>query len=76
MLPEHCVDCNVRPRPNDVASCYSETFPLETPEGGRFHFTLRLCLDCGTRFADRRQLREYMRTKLPGHVRAAEVGAS
>ncbi len=76
MLPDRCVDCNVRPRPNDVTSCYSETFPMKAPDGGTFHLTLHLCLGCGTRFTDRRQLREYLRTKLPAYVRAAEVVAA
>ncbi len=74
-MPDGCVDCNVWPRPNDVASCYSETFPMKAPDGGLFQLTLRLCLRCGTRFADRRELREYLRTKLPAYGRASEVVA-
>lgn len=71
----NCVDCNTSPRTNEVAPCYSETFPMEAPGGGVFQYTLRLCLDCGTRFADRGQLREYLRTKLPALVRATEIAA-
>jgi hypothetical protein len=67
-LPDGCVDCNVRPRPNDVVPCYSETFPMTTIDGGRFTVTLRLCLACGTRFADRAQLRRYLATRLPAYA--------
>jgi hypothetical protein len=67
-LPDVCVDCNVRPRPNDVVPCYSETFPLTTIDGGRFTVTLRLCLACGSRFPDRVQLRRYLSTKIPAYA--------
>jgi hypothetical protein len=69
-LPDVCVDCNVRPRPSDVVPCYSESFPLTTIDGGRFTVTLRLCLACGSRFADRSQLRRYLHTKLPAYARS------
>lgn len=69
-MPDRCVDCNCRPRLHEVVSCYSETFPVKAPSGVRYTLTLRLCLACGTRFADRRQLREYLRTRLPAYVTA------
>ncbi len=75
-MSDRCVDCHTHPRPNDVASCYSETFPMRAPHGGVFQLTVRLCLECGTRFRDRKQLREYLRAKLPALVRAAEVQAA
>jgi hypothetical protein len=38
------------------------------PNGIKYHLTLRLCLACGARFADRRQVREYLHTRLPAHA--------
>lgn len=67
-LPERCVDCNSGPRLQEVLSCYSETFPVRAPNGVPYHLTLRLCLACGMRFADRRQLREYLQTRLPAYA--------
>ncbi len=75
-MHDRCVDCNTRPTLNDVVPCYSETFPMKAADGGVFQFTLRLGLECGTRFRDRKQLREYLRAKLPSLVRAAEVPAA
>ncbi len=73
---DRCVDCNGAPRLHAVVPCYSETFPAKAPDGARFTLTLRLCLACGTRFADRRQLRDYLATKLPAYAMGvAEVGA-
>lgn len=74
-MPERCVDCQCRPRLHEVVSCYSETFPLLAPNHVAYTLTLRLCLTCGTRFTDRGQIREYLRTKLPAHARVAEAVA-
>ncbi len=41
---------------------------MTTIDGGRFTVTLRLCLACGSRFADRVQLRRYLCTKLPAYA--------
>ena len=68
MLPDRCVDCRTGPRLHEVASCYSETFRLTGPDAVKYHLTLRLCLACGKRFADRLQLREYLRTRLPAYA--------
>ncbi|HET8540281.1 MAG TPA: hypothetical protein VFL83_10455 [Anaeromyxobacter sp.] len=38
------------------------------PNGLKYQLTLRLCLACGSRFADRPQVREYLRTRLPAHA--------
>jgi hypothetical protein len=38
------------------------------PNGVKYHLTLRLCLACGSRFADRPQVREYLRTRLPAYA--------
>jgi hypothetical protein len=67
-LPERCVDCSTGSRLHEVASCYTETFPVTGPAGMKYHLTLRLCLACGSRFADRQQVREYLRTRLPAHA--------
>jgi len=72
-LPERCVECNRSPRLHEVVSCFSETFPLVAPNHAAYNLTLRLCLPCGTRFAGREQIREYLRTKIPAHARVAEV---
>lgn len=74
-MPERCVDCNSGSRLHQVLSCYSETFPVRAPNGVPYNITLRLCLACGTRFADRQQVREYLLTKLPAHARVAETAA-
>jgi hypothetical protein len=67
-LPDACVDCSVTSRPTDVVPCFSESFPLRTTNGGQFTVTLRLCLRCGRRFADRGALRSYLATKLPAYA--------
>jgi NMD protein affecting ribosome stability and mRNA decay len=75
-LAERCVDCNSGPRLHEVVSCFTETFPVRAPNGVPYNLTLRLCLACGARFADRRQIREYLRTRLPAHATSvAEVVA-
>jgi hypothetical protein len=67
-LPERCVDCRTGPRLHSAVSCFSETFPVTAPNGVKYDLTLRLCLACGSRFADRRQIREYLRTRLPAYA--------
>ncbi len=67
-MPDVCIDCSATSRPTDVVPCFSETFPLKTTNGGQFTVTLRLCLRCGRRFADRGQLRSYLATKLPAYA--------
>jgi len=66
-VPDRCLDCNDHPRPHDVAS-YTETFAVRAPSGAALHLTLRLCLRCGSRFPERSQLREYLRTRLPDYA--------
>lgn len=65
---ERCVDCSDQPKLHELGSCYSETFAVRAPNGAALHLTLRLCLRCGSRFPDRTQLREYLRTRLPEHA--------
>jgi hypothetical protein len=67
-LSDRCVDCNSGPRLHETVSSYSETFPVRAPNGLPYHLTLRICLACGSRFGDRRQVREYLRTRLPAHA--------
>lgn len=67
-MPDRCVDCHAGSRLHEVVSCYSETFPVTGPYGAKYQLTLRLCLACGSRFADRLQLREYLRSRLPAHA--------
>jgi hypothetical protein len=64
-VPDRCLDCNDRPKLVDV---YSETFAVRAPSGAALHLTLRLCLRCGSRFPDRSQLRDYLRTRLPDYA--------
>jgi hypothetical protein len=66
-VPDRCIDCSEQPTLHQPAS-YSETFAVRAPSGAALHLTLRLCLRCGSRFADRAQLREYLRTRLPDHA--------
>jgi NMD protein affecting ribosome stability and mRNA decay len=75
-LPERCVDCGSGPRLHEVLSCYTETFPVRAPNGVPYHITLRLCLACGTRFAERREVREYLRTRLPTHATSVAEAAA
>lgn len=75
-MPERCVDCNSGPRLHEALSCYSETFPVKAPNGLPYTLTLRLCLSCGRRFADRRQIREYLLTRLPAHATSAAGAAA
>jgi hypothetical protein len=75
-LHERCVDCDCRPRLHEVVSCFSETFPVRAPNGLPYNLTLRLCLACGSRFADRREIREYLRTRLPAHATSVAEAAA
>ncbi|HSN90025.1 MAG TPA: hypothetical protein VLS93_02255 [Anaeromyxobacteraceae bacterium] len=70
-MQEGCVDCRALPRLHELGPCYSETFPVEAPNGVRVQMTLCLCLSCGARFQDRGELREYLRSKLPAPPRFA-----
>jgi hypothetical protein len=75
-VADRCVECNDRPRLHDLGSCYTETFAVRTQAGAAIQVTLRLCLRCGGRFADRAQLRDYLRTRLPEYaVQIVPVGA-
>jgi len=67
-VADRCVDCNDRPRLHDLGSCFTETFAVRTRTGAAIQLTLRLCLRCGGRFADRAQLRDYLRTRLPEYA--------
>ncbi len=69
-MPDRCVDCLTGPRLHTAVSCFTETFPVTGPNGVKYDLTLRLCLACGSRFADRRQVREYLRTRIPAHARS------
>lgn len=69
-MSERCVDCRSGSRLNEVQSCFTETFAVTGPLGMKYPLTLRLCLACGSRFADRQQVREYLRTRIPAHARS------
>jgi hypothetical protein len=69
-VPDACVDC----RTLKFTSGFSETFRARGFDGSAFLVTLRLCLDCGARFADRAQMRDYLSTRLPAH--AVETAAA
>jgi hypothetical protein len=69
-LPDRCVDCRTAPKLHTAVSFFTETFPVTAPNGVKYELTLRLCLACGSRFADRRQVREYLRTRIPAHARS------
>ena len=60
-MPDACVDCRT-PR---FTSGFTETFESRGFTGDLQLVTLRLCLDCGSRFADRAQMRRYLVQKLP-----------
>ncbi len=67
-MSDRCIDCNTAPSLHAEFSCYTETFPVAAPNGLKYQLTLRLCLACGSRFADRREIREYLRTRFPAHA--------
>lgn len=60
-VAEICADCGSQ----DFSSCFSESFPTRGVDGSSLVLTLRLCLRCGARFNDRRELRSYLHRKLP-----------
>ena len=68
-MPDRCVDCSDQPGLRPLGSCYSETFAVRAPSGAALHLTLHLCLRCGSRFPDRGELRDHLRTRLPEHAR-------
>lgn len=65
-MPDACVDCQT-PR---FTSGFTEIFEARGHAGAPGLVTLRLCLDCGSRFPDRAQMRRYLVTKLPAPVAA------
>lgn len=67
-MADRCADCNGRPKLHDLGSCFTETFAVRAQSGAALQVTLRLCLRCGGRFADRAQLRDYLRTRLPEYA--------
>jgi len=60
-LPDACADCRT-PR---FTSGFTETFESRDFNGAPQLVTLRLCLDCGSRFADRAQMRCHLAARLP-----------
>lgn len=70
-MPDACVDC----RTLKFASGFTETFQARGADGAPLVLTLRLCLDCGSRFPDRAQLRLYLATRLPALAVAATAAA-
>jgi hypothetical protein len=68
-VSEICADCGS----HDFTSCFSESFPTRGLDGTPFVLTLRLCLRCGTRFGDRRELRSYLHHKLPRSTSAERL---
>jgi len=65
-VPDACVDCRT-PR---FTSGFTETFESRDFTGAPQLVTMRLCLECGSRFADRVQMRRYLTAKLPAWARA------
>ena len=68
-MAEICADCGSQ----DFSSCFSESFPTRGLDGAAFVLTLRLCLRCGARFGDRRELRSYLHQKLPRSTTAERL---
>jgi hypothetical protein len=58
-MSDTCVECGSR----EFNSCFSESFPGRGRDGASL--TLRVCLQCGSRFPDRAQLRSHLLQKLP-----------
>ncbi len=68
-MPDACVDCRT-PR---FTSGFTEVFASRSFDGSTLLVTMRLCLDCGSRFADRQAMRSYLVGRLPAHAREASV---
>lgn len=71
-MPDACVDCRTR----RFTSGFTEVFESRAFDGSPVLVTLRMCLDCGSRFADRREMRSYLLHKLPAHAVAAAAPAA
>ena len=63
-MADACVDC----RTPKFSSGFTETFQSRTYDGSTVLVTVRLCLDCGGRFAGRDELRAYLASRLPAHA--------
>jgi hypothetical protein len=63
-VSDACVDC----RTHRFTSGFTEVFESRAFDGTPLLVTLRLCLDCGSRFADRGEMRGYLVHKLPAHA--------
>lgn len=63
-MPDACVDC----RTHRFTSGFTEVFESRTFDGSPVLVTVRLCLDCGSRFENRRAMRDYLLKKLPAHA--------
>ena len=66
-MPDRCLDCNALPLPGPVAF-RSETFAVRGPTGAAIHLTLGLCARCASRFAERAELRDHLRARLPDYA--------
>lgn len=71
-MADACVDCRT-PR---FTSGFTETFQSRTFDGSSVLVTVRLCLECGARFADRAQMRTYLAGKLPAHALSVATAAA
>jgi transcriptional regulator NrdR family protein len=71
-VADACVDC----RTLRFTSGYTEVFESRAFDGSPVLVTLRMCLECGSRFADRREMRGYLLKKLPAHAVAAAAPAA
>ena len=58
------------PRPPQQSQ---RVFASRSFDGSTLLVTMRLCLDCGSRFADRQAMRSYLVGRLPAHAREASV---
>ncbi len=63
-MADACVDCRTR----KFTSGFTETFESRTFDGTAVLVTVRLCLTCGARFADRSAMRSYLAGRLPAHA--------
>ena len=71
-MPDACVDC----RTPKFTSGFTETFQSRTYDGSSVLVTVRLCLECGARFAGRDEMRDYLARRLPAHAVSASVAAA